>query len=291
MKSSTSVSISGYGGYVPKLRLPTSEVAKLWKGGGSGPNKAKSVASIDEDTTTMSVEAARDAILMAGDCNIGAVFVGTESKPYAVKPTSTIVAQALGINRTLAADFEFACKAGTEAMQVITGLIGSNMIDSGLALGVDTAQGRPGDSLEYTAGSAAAAFVLSSAGLVDLSLVLSSEVFADLSLPSSVVTVSSAPSATPSADTSPSAVVSSVFSGSTKIVGAATVAITKSLSVIVGTTFSGSLTEDILILVPISVLSRSTIISFGIFSVGHFSSTFLLTVFKTPPFFNPGDLS
>jgi hydroxymethylglutaryl-CoA synthase len=161
MKSSTSVSISGYGGYVPKLRLPTSEVAKLWKGGGSGPNKAKSVASIDEDTTTMSVEAARDAILMAGDCNIGAVFVGTESKPYAVKPTSTIVAQALGINRTLAADFEFACKAGTEAMQVITGLIGSNMIDSGLALGVDTAQGRPGDSLEYTAGSAAAAFVLS----------------------------------------------------------------------------------------------------------------------------------
>jgi hydroxymethylglutaryl-CoA synthase len=161
MKSSTSVSISGYGGYVPKLRLPTSEVAKLWKGGGSGPNKAKSVANIDEDTTTMSVEAARDAILMAGDCNIGAVFVGTESKPYAVKPTSTIVAQALGINRTLAADFEFACKAGTEAMQVITGLIGSSMIDSGLALGVDTAQGRPGDSLEYTAGSAAAAFVLS----------------------------------------------------------------------------------------------------------------------------------
>ena len=79
MKSSTSVSISGYGGYVPKLRLPTSEVAKLWKGGGSGPNKAKSVANIDEDTTTMSVEAARDAILMAGDCNIGAVFVGTES--------------------------------------------------------------------------------------------------------------------------------------------------------------------------------------------------------------------
>ena len=160
MKSSTPVYISGYGGYVPKLRLPTSDIAKLWKGSGSGPNKAKSVANIDEDTTTMAVESARNALSMSGLCDIGAIFVGTESKPYAVKPTSTIVAQALGIHKTLAADFEFACKAGTEAMQVITGLVGSGMISSGIALGVDTAQGRPGDNLEYTASSAAAAFVL-----------------------------------------------------------------------------------------------------------------------------------
>ena len=161
MKSSNPVYITGYGGYVPRLRLPTSDIAKLWKGGGSGPNKAKSVANIDEDTTTMAVESARTALLMSGSCDIGAIFVGTESKPYAVKPSSTIVAQALGVHKTLAADFEFACKAGTEAMQVITGLIGSGMISDGIALGVDTAQGRPGDNLEYTAGSAAAAFVLS----------------------------------------------------------------------------------------------------------------------------------
>ena len=44
-------------------------------------------------------------------------------------------------------------------------------------------------------------------------------------------------------------------------------------------------------LVPISVFSKSTISSVGIFSVGHFNSTFLLTIFNTPPFFNPGDLS
>ena len=123
MKSSTPVYISGYGGYVPKLRLPTSDIAKLWKGSGSGPNKTKSVANIDEDTTTMAVESARNALSMSGLCDIGAIFVGTESKPYAVKPTSTIVAQALGVHNTLAADFEFACKAGTEAMQVITGLV------------------------------------------------------------------------------------------------------------------------------------------------------------------------
>jgi len=160
MKTKTKVSITGYAGYIPKLRLLTSEIAQIWKGGGSGPNKSKSVANFDEDITTMSVEAARHALIMANNPNVGAVFVGSESKPYAVKPTSTIVAQALGIHKTLAADFEFACKAGTEAMQVITGLVGSGMISSGIALGVDTAQGRPGDNLEYTASSAAAAFVL-----------------------------------------------------------------------------------------------------------------------------------
>ena len=84
---------------------------------------------------------------------------------------------------------------------------------------------------------------------------------------------------------------SSVFSGSTTIDGDATVAITKSLSIIIGVTFSGNLTEDIFKLLLISVLSKSTIISSGIFSVGHYNSTFLLTIFKTPPFFNPGDFS
>jgi len=59
---------------------------------------------------------------------------------------------------------------------------------------------------------------------------LSSEPLADLSFPSSVAASSVAPSSAPSAGTSPSAAVSSVFSGSTNIVGAATVAITKSLS-------------------------------------------------------------
>ena len=161
MKSKSRVSITGYGAYVPRFRLRTSEIAMMWKGAGSGPNAEKSVAGIDEDATTMAVEVGRRAVHMAGDIQLGAVFVGTESKPYAVKSTSTIVAQALGVHAVLAADFEFACKAGTEAIQVITGLIGSGMIRDGLAISVDTAQGRPGDDLEYTSGSGAASLVLS----------------------------------------------------------------------------------------------------------------------------------
>lgn len=165
MRSINPIGIEGYGAYIPCYRLPTAEISRVWHGGGSGANREKSVASSDEDTTTMAVEAARIALNMAGvGTNVGAIFVGTESKVYAVKPTSTVVAQALGCHSVLAADFEFACKAGTEAMQVISGLVGSGMIEHGVAIAMDTAQGRPGDDLEFTAASGGAAYVIGRSG-------------------------------------------------------------------------------------------------------------------------------
>src|SRR5512140_3295714 len=111
----------------------------------------------------MSVEAARNALARAGidPTRLGAVWVGSESHPYAVKPTSTIVAEAIGaVPHTQAADWQFACKAGTEAMVAAIGMVGSGMARYTLAIGMDTAQGRPGDALEYTAGAGGAAFIL-----------------------------------------------------------------------------------------------------------------------------------
>ncbi len=55
---------------------------------------------------------------------------------------------------------EFACKAGTEAMVMAIGLVGSNMARYVVAIGMDTAQGKPGDALEYTAAAGGAAFVI-----------------------------------------------------------------------------------------------------------------------------------
>jgi hydroxymethylglutaryl-CoA synthase len=58
------------------------------------------------------------------------------------------------------ADFEFACKAGTEAMTAGMGMVGSGTARYVLAIGADTAQGRPGDALEYTAAAGAAAMII-----------------------------------------------------------------------------------------------------------------------------------
>jgi hydroxymethylglutaryl-CoA synthase len=164
MRPAKDVGIMGYGAYVPRYRLPASEVARVWTEGSSGlPIKEKAVPGLDEDVVTMSIEAARNALARAGidPAEIRAVWVGSESHPYAVKPTSTIVAEALGaVPNTQAADWQFACKAGTEAMQAAVGFIGSGMARYALAIGMDTAQGRPGDALEYTAGAGGAAYLL-----------------------------------------------------------------------------------------------------------------------------------
>jgi hydroxymethylglutaryl-CoA synthase len=158
------VGIVGYGAYIPRYRLPGAEVARVWTNGlGGSPIKEKAVAGLDEDVITMSVEAGRNAVARAAidPKLIRAVWVGSESHPYAVKPTSTIVAESIGTSANiLAADWEFACKAGTEAVQASLGLIGSGMNNYTLSIGMDTAQGRPGDALEYTAASGGAAFLL-----------------------------------------------------------------------------------------------------------------------------------
>lgn len=157
------VGIIGYGAYVPQYRLPGSEIARIWTGGkGGSPVKEKSVAGLDEDVITMSIEAARNALARAGidPSELRAVWVGSESHPYAVKPSGTIVAEAIGApNSIQAGDWEFACKAGSEAMVAAIALVGSGMGKYALAIGMDTAQGKPGDALEYTAGSGGAAYI------------------------------------------------------------------------------------------------------------------------------------
>lgn len=164
LKPSRPVGIIGYGAYVPRYRLPASEVARIWTEGEAAlPIKEKAVAGLDEDVVTMSIEAARNALKRGGirPNEIRAVWVGSESHPYAVKPTSTLVAEAIGaVPNVQAADWEFACKAGTEAMVAGIGFVGSSMAKYALAIGMDIAQGKPGDALEYTAGAGGAAYLL-----------------------------------------------------------------------------------------------------------------------------------
>jgi hydroxymethylglutaryl-CoA synthase len=162
------VGIVGYGAYVPKYRIKAAEIARIWGKKGETVSAGlmvmeKSVPGIDEDTATISVEAARRAILSSNipPQDIEAIYVGSESHPYAVKPTATIVAEAIGATPDLtAADFEFACKAGTAAIQTCMALVKADMIPYGMAIGADVSQAAPGDALEYAASAGGAAFIL-----------------------------------------------------------------------------------------------------------------------------------
>ena len=166
------VGIVGYGVYIPRYRIRVEDIAKVW---GDDPERIKcgllvdekSVPAPDEDAATIAVEAARNAVKQAGinPKEIGAIYVGSESHPYAVKPTATIVAEAIEATpRLTAADYEFACKAGTVGIQTCMGAVEAGMIKYGMAIGADTAQGAPGDPLEYTAAAGGAAFIIGKNG-------------------------------------------------------------------------------------------------------------------------------
>jgi len=168
------IGIVSYGAYIPRYRIAPQEIGKVWGTDGEALSRgllifSKSVPSPDEDVITISVEAARNMMkrVSIDPQEIGAIYVGSESHPYAVKPSGTIVAEAIEASPNLTvADFEFACKAGTAAIQACMGLVGSGMVKYGVAIGADTSQGAPGDPLEYSASAGGAAFLIGSHKLI-----------------------------------------------------------------------------------------------------------------------------
>ncbi len=162
------IGIVSYGFYTPKYRIKIDEIAKVW---GKNPSDVisslkiseKTVASLDEDSLTMGFESASMALsnIKIDKKNIKLVLFGSETHPYAVNPAATIMAEFLGIEKNyLAFDTEFACKAATGAMIASLGLINSGFTKYALVTAADKSTGRPHDSLEYTAASGSASFLL-----------------------------------------------------------------------------------------------------------------------------------
>lgn len=157
------IGISAYGAYVPRLKLPVNEISKFHGHKKSTLKHFKAIAEKDEDTATFSIEILNN--LQTNFPNVDlqsveSVYVGSESHPYAVKPTGTILAEYLGTNDLTSANLEFACKAGTAAMQIVAAQTACGMVSSGLAIGTDIAQARPADVLEMTAGAGGAGFLI-----------------------------------------------------------------------------------------------------------------------------------
>jgi len=162
------VGIVSYGHYVPNFRLElkvlveqwglTEALEKLYRLNG---RNSCAVNGLDEDTITLSIEAGERALALGPQNQIrpSSLMIGSESHPYAVKPSSVIVAEALGLCPDIfVVDLEFACKGGTAALFLSLGLVASSQVGAAMAIGADCPQSGPGTLLEASVGSGAAAF-------------------------------------------------------------------------------------------------------------------------------------
>lgn len=142
------------GAYVPHGRLDRREVAAFFgTGGGAG---TRAVASYDEDTTTMGVEAARIAMRDAGDAAVDSLWFATASPAYLEKTNATAVHAALRLDTGVGAlDLGGALRSGIGALRTALQGTGTTLVVS-----ADLRDGMATSADEVAGGDGAAAVVV-----------------------------------------------------------------------------------------------------------------------------------
>jgi hydroxymethylglutaryl-CoA synthase len=172
--------IVGCGVYIPRLRIKREEYQRVW-GYSSRWVEEKSVADFDEDSITMGVEAASNALRNAkvDVSEIDAVYFASTSPPYAEKQNASTIAAALGCrSATATADITSSTKSGTSALLSCLDFVGSGRGRAGLAVAADCPLSAPTGALEHQLGAAGAAMIVGAervGGLVEGSYSIVSE--------------------------------------------------------------------------------------------------------------------
>jgi 3-hydroxy-3-methylglutaryl CoA synthase/uncharacterized OB-fold protein len=144
-------------GYVPYRRLQRSEIAATFgSGGGKG---TRAVASYDEDTTTMAVEAARLARRsLTGDAALNMLWFTTANPAYLDKNNASAIHAALRLDSSLpAVDFGGALRSGVGALRAALDANGCV-----LTIASDMRDGLPTSTDESQGGDGAAAVIVGS---------------------------------------------------------------------------------------------------------------------------------
>jgi hydroxymethylglutaryl-CoA synthase len=137
-----------YGAYLPRHRLQRAELADAL---GTAPKKgARTVASFDEDSTTMGVEAARRAL--NGD-DTASIYFATTAPAYMDKNNASAIHAALDLgHHGFAVDMGGSARSGVGAFKAAAA-------GGGLAIVSDVRTGKPGSADERDSGDGAAAFL------------------------------------------------------------------------------------------------------------------------------------
>ena len=129
-------SVLAHGGYVPYRRLDRAAIGEVM--GTAAGRGTRSVASYDEDTTTMGVEAARIALRAPSAPPPDAIWFATAEPAYLEKTNATAIHAALGLeSQTMAFDAGGAVRSGIAALRAALDGGGTNLaVASGLRTGL-----------------------------------------------------------------------------------------------------------------------------------------------------------
>jgi hydroxymethylglutaryl-CoA synthase len=156
--------IAAWGTYLPYWRLQRSAIGAVLGGGGGRGSRA--VASYDEDTTTLGVEAGRRALAVGpGPGAVQDLFLSTPDPGYLDKTSATTVHAALGLGRACGA-YDFAGSSRSAVATLLQALVTAGAGRTTLGVVSDLRTGLAGSAEERDSGDAAAAFVCAPEGAV-----------------------------------------------------------------------------------------------------------------------------
>jgi 3-hydroxy-3-methylglutaryl CoA synthase len=155
------IGITGFGAYVPRLRLPREAAAEAnaWYAPQWAARKgARAYANWDEDSVTMAVAAARDCLGPAEDRSpVRSLLLATNTAPFAERLNAAIVAGALTLDDDIeAADLGGSQRVGLTALMQGVARAAAFPGDA-LVLAADRRKAKPGSAQELDYGDGAAA--------------------------------------------------------------------------------------------------------------------------------------
>ena len=164
------VGITGFGAYIPRLRLQRKVIANAnsWfnaalKAYGRGE---RSMCNWDEDALTMAVEAGRDCLAGARPDDLSAVFLASTTLPFQDRQNSGILTTALGLGQNLMTlDITSSQRVATSGL--ITALNAARgMGGQALFVATEKRRTRAASPFEMLSGDAAGALTLGNEGII-----------------------------------------------------------------------------------------------------------------------------
>lgn len=159
------IGIVSYGAYIPFYRLRRDEIGRVW-GKEVAPGE-KAVASWDEDSLTMGVEAAIDSSKWKDHEFIDGLYFASTTPPYREKETASFLATVLGLRKeAFTADFGGSLRGATSALRAALDAIKAGSAKRVMVVASDRRQPAPNSEFELVLGDGAAAFLLGNSDIV-----------------------------------------------------------------------------------------------------------------------------